>query len=80
MIIDGVMLMVIGMSVVFVFLILLNIAINFLASLTKEHALVEQEAIKAEEKALRDKKSRAKGTGTNTSLVAAVAAAIKLRA
>ncbi|MGL1902254.1 MAG: OadG family protein [Fibrobacterales bacterium] len=77
---DGIMVMLIGMSIVFVFLVLLNIAINILTSLTKEHAQKEQDAIAAEERALREKKALKSKRGSDTSLIAAIAAAVKLRA
>ncbi len=74
------MLMLIGMGVVFVFLVLLNGAIQILTNLTKEHAHTEEATIKAEEQALRDKKANKQARGNDTSLIAAIAAAVKLRA
>jgi oxaloacetate decarboxylase gamma subunit len=80
MILDGIMVMLIGMSIVFVFLALLNIAINILTSLTKEHAQREEQAILAAERAEREKKAQKSKRGSDTSLIAAITAAVKLRA
>jgi sodium pump decarboxylase gamma subunit len=63
MISDAVMLMLVGMGVVFVFLVLLNIAISLLAYCTREHTRKEETALAEEELARRKKKSIDTGDG-----------------
>ncbi len=63
MISDAVMLMLVGMGVVFVFLVLLNIAISLLAYCTREHTRKEETALAEEELARRKKKSTDTGDG-----------------
>jgi len=60
MISDAVMLMLCGMGVVFVFLVLLNLAISLLAYCTRKHTQMEEEALAIEELARRTKKSKEK--------------------
>ncbi|ASQ90649.1 sodium pump decarboxylase subunit gamma [Prosthecochloris sp. GSB1] len=56
MITDGIILMVVGMVVVFLFLLLLNLLIIGLSSLLKDHALQEQKTLLEAEVAKRNKK------------------------
>ncbi len=60
---NAVMLMLVGMGVVFVFLVLLNIAISLLAYCTREHTRKEETALAEEELARRKKKSIDTGDG-----------------
>ena len=72
MISDAVMLMLVGMGVVFVFLVLLNIAISLLAYCTREHTRKEETALAEEELARRKKKSTDTGnSGIQTAVISA---------
>ncbi len=72
MISDAVMLMFVGMGVVFVFLVLLNIAISLLAYCTREHTRKEETALAEEELARRKKKSTDTGnSGIQTAVISA---------
>jgi len=72
MISDAVMLMLVGMGVVFVFLVLLNIAISLLAYCTREHTRKEETALAEEELARRKKKSIDTGdSGIQTAVISA---------
>ena len=74
MISDAVMLMLVGMGVVFVFLVLLNIAISLLAYCTREHTRKEETALAEEELARRKKKST--DTGDRDIQTAIISAAV----
>ena len=74
MISDAVMLMLVGMGVVFVFLVLLNIAISLLAYCTREHTRKEETALAEEELARRKKKST--DTGNSGIQAAVISAAV----
>jgi sodium pump decarboxylase gamma subunit len=72
MISDAVMLMLVGMGVVFVFLVLLNIAISLLAYCTREHTRKEETALAEEELARRKKKKTDTGnSGIQTAVISA---------
>lgn len=72
MISDAVMLMFVGMGVVFVFLVLLNIAISLLAYCTRKHTRKEETALAEEELARRKKKSTDTGdSGIQTAVISA---------
>lgn len=78
MISDAVMLMLVGMGVVFVFLVLLNIAISLLAYCTREHTRKEETALAEEELARRKKKSIDTGDGgIQTAVISAAVHAYK---
>ncbi|MHC4270000.1 MAG: OadG family protein [Planctomycetota bacterium] len=71
---NSILLMFIGMGVVFLFLVLLNIAISLLTYFTREHTQKEETALEAEELASRQKKKKgimAKDSGVNTAVIAA---------
>ncbi len=76
MISDAVMLMLVGMSVVFVFLVLLNLAMSLLAYCTREHTSREKAALAEEELARRRKKSKSIDTGDIGTQTAVIAAAV----
>jgi sodium pump decarboxylase gamma subunit len=72
MISDAVMLMLVGMGVVFVFLVLLNIAISLLAYCTREHTRKEETSLAEEELARRKKKKTDTGdSGIQTAVISA---------
>jgi len=80
MISNAFMLMFVGMSVVFIFLVLLNLAMSLLAYCTREHTHREQTALADEELARRRKKK--KGTdigdiGTQTAVISAAVHAFR---
>ena len=60
MITDGLILMVVGMVVVFLFLLLLNVLISGLSWLLKDHALFEEKQLLEAEAAKRKKKNTVK--------------------
>ncbi len=75
MISNSILLMFIGMGVVFLFLVLLNIAISLLTYFTREHTHKEETALEAEELARRQKKKKkgikTEDSGVNTAVIAA---------
>ena len=74
---NAIMLMFIGMGIVFVFLVLLNIAISSLEFLTREHTSKEETALAEEELARRKKKKRKSiETGDSSVQTAVITAAI----
>ncbi len=72
---NAVMLMLVGMSVVFVFLVLLNLAMSLLAYCTREHTRMEQAALAEEELARRQKK-KSINTGDIETQTAVISAAV----
>ncbi|MCP5007823.1 MAG: OadG family protein [Planctomycetes bacterium] len=72
---NSILLMFVGMGVVFLFLVLLNIAISLLAYLTREHTRMEEAVLREEELARRQKKKKkggkAEDSGTYTAVIAA---------
>lgn len=74
---NAIMLMFIGMGIVFIFLVLLNVAISLLEYLTREHTRKEESAL-AEAKLARKKKKKRQGIGSGDSSVqtAVISAAI----
>jgi len=77
MISNAIMLMFIGMGIVFVFLVLLNIAISLLEFFTREHTSKEETAL-AEEELARRKKKKTKSikAGDSSKQTAVISAAI----
>ncbi|HJO47372.1 MAG TPA: OadG family protein [Candidatus Scalindua sp.] len=74
------MLMFVGMSVVFVFLVLLNQAMSLLAYYTHEHTRREKAALAEEELARRSKKNKSIDTGdidTRTTVISAAVHAFR---
>jgi sodium pump decarboxylase gamma subunit len=63
---NAVVLMFVGMSVVFVFLVLLNLAMSLLAYCTHEHTRSEEAVLAEEELARRSKKKGSIDTGIGT--------------
>ena len=77
---NAVMLMFVGMSVVFVFLVLLNLAMSLLAYCTHEHTRREKAALAEEELARRSKKNKSIDTGdidTRTTVISAAVHAFR---
>ena len=77
---NAVMLMFVGMSVVFVFLVLLNQAMSLLAYCTHEHTRREKAALAEEELARRSKKNKSIDTGdidTRTTVISAAVHAFR---
>lgn len=74
---NAIMLMFIGMGIVFIFLVLLNVAISLLEYLTREHTRKEESAL-AEAKLARKKKKKRQDIGSGDSSVqtAVISAAI----
>ncbi len=70
------MLMFVGMSVVFVFLVLLNLAMSLLAYCTHEHTRREKAALAEEELARRSKKNKSIDTGDIDTRTAVISAAV----
>ncbi|MBS1259146.1 MAG: oxaloacetate decarboxylase gamma chain [Candidatus Scalindua arabica] len=70
------MLMFVGMSVVFIFLVLLNLAMSLLAYCTREHTSREQAALAEEELARRSKKKKSIDTGDIGTQAAVISAAV----
>ena len=76
--IEGLKLMVIGMTTVFVFLSIMIMVINLVARLTKKHAIIELDQLE-EAKLARASKSRnkkGKGTGQGQVPTAVISAAV----
>ena len=76
MISDAVLLMLIGMGVVFVFLVFLNIAISALAYFTREHTRKEENILAEEELARRKKKKKSTDTEESDIKTAVISAAV----
>ena len=77
---NAVILMFVGMSVVFVFLVLLNQAMSLLAYCTHEHTRREKAALAEEELARRSKKNKSIDTGdidTRTTVISAAVHAFR---
>ncbi len=70
------MLMFIGMSVVFVFLVLLNLAMSLLAYCTREHTRREEAALAEEELARKMKRKKSIDTGDIGTQTAVISAAV----
>ena len=70
------MVMFVGMSVVFVFLVLLNQAMSLLAYCTHEHTRREKAALAEEELARRSKKNKSIDTGDIDTQTAVISAAV----
>jgi len=72
---NAIMLMFVGMGIVFIFLVLLNIAMSVLERLTKEHTLKEESDLAEAElarKKKKNKKNRVSGdTGVQTAVISA---------
>jgi sodium pump decarboxylase gamma subunit len=72
---NSILLMFIGMGVVFLFLVLLNIAISLLTYFTREHTHKEETALAEEELARRQKKKKkgikAEDSSVNTAVITA---------
>ncbi|MGR3304493.1 MAG: OadG family protein [Candidatus Scalindua sp.] len=73
---NAVMLMFVGMSVVFVFLVLLNLAMSLLAYCTREHTRREEVALAEEELARKRKKKKTIDTGDIDTQTAVISAAV----
>ena len=73
---NAVMLMFVGMSTVFVFLVLLNLAMSLLAYCTREHTCREEAALAEEELARRRKKKKNIDTGDIGTQTAVISAAV----
>ena len=73
---NAVMLMFVGMSVVFVFLVLLNLAMSLLAYCTREHTRMEEAVLAEEELARRRKKKKSIDTGDIGTQTAVISAAV----
>ena len=77
MISNAIMLMFIGMGIVFVFLVLLNIAMSLLEFFTREHTRMEETDLAEAELARRKKKKRNSiETGDSSVQTAVISAAI----
>jgi len=72
---NAIMLMFIGMGIVFIFLVLLNIAISLLERLTREHTSKEEAAIAEAEIARKKKKNKKSRVSGDTSVQTAVISA-----
>ena len=72
---NAIMLMFIGMGIVFIFLVLLNIAISLLERLTREHTRKEESALAEAELARKKKKSRKSVASGDSSVQTAVISA-----
>jgi len=72
---NSILLMFVGMGVVFLFLVLLNIAISILTYFTREHTQKEETALEEAELARRQKKKKkgikAEDSSVNTAVIAA---------
>lgn len=73
---NAVMLMFVGMSVVFVFLVLLNLAMSLLAYCTREHTRREEVALAEEDLARKRKKNKIINTGDIDTQTAVISAAV----
>ncbi len=76
MISDAIILMLFGMGVVFVFLVLLNLAISLLAYFTREHTLKEEASMAEEARARREKKRGSPHIKDDKMPVAIISAAV----
>jgi len=74
--IEGLKLMVIGMSTVFVFLLLMILLINLVAFFTQKHAIVELEQIELEKLARLNKSRKKKKGASNGAPTAVITAAV----
>ena len=74
---NAVMLMFVGMSVVFVFLVLLNLAMSLLAYCTREHTRREEVALAEEDLARKQKKNKIINTGDIDTQTAVISAAVR---
>jgi sodium pump decarboxylase gamma subunit len=72
---NAVILMFVGMSIVFVFLVLLNLAMSLLAYCTHEHTCREEAVLAEEELARRNKKKKSIDTGGDIGTQSAVISA-----
>jgi sodium pump decarboxylase gamma subunit len=79
MITNGLMLMAIGMGSVFTFLVLLTVAIYMLTVLTRSHAEKEQQFLLDSERKKRDAANKKTKPSSDSDIVAAIAAALRLR-
>ncbi len=70
------MLMFVGMSVVFIFLVLLNLTMSLLAYCTRGHTSREQAALAEEELARKRKKKISTDTGDIVTQTAVISAAV----
>ncbi len=73
---NAVMLMFVGMSVVFVFLVLLSLAMSLLAYCTREHTRREEVALAEEDLARKQKKNKIINTGDIDTQTAVISAAV----
>lgn len=73
---NAVMLMFVGMGVVFIFLVLLNLAVSLLAYCTREHTRKEEAALAEEDIARRKKKKKGIDTGGGSIQTAVISAAV----
>jgi len=72
---NAIMLMFVGMGIVFIFLVLLNIAMSVLERLTKEHTLKEESDLAEAELARKRKKNKKRRVSGDTSIQTAVISA-----
>ena len=72
---NAIMLMFIGMGIVFIFLVLLNIAISLLERFTREHTSNEESAIAEAELARKKKKNKKSRVSGDISVQTAVISA-----
>jgi sodium pump decarboxylase gamma subunit len=72
---NAIMLMFIGMGIVFIFLVLLNIAISLLERLTREHTRKEEAYIAEAELARKEKKNKKNRVSSDSSIQTAVISA-----
>ena len=73
---NAIMLMFVGMGIVFIFLVLLNVAMSLLERFTREHTRKEESDLAEAELARKKKKKRSIETGDNRVETAIVSAAI----
>lgn len=73
---NAVMLMFVGMGVVFIFLVLLNLAVSLLAYCTREHTRKEETALAEEDIARRKKKKKGIDTRGGSIQTAVISAAV----
>jgi sodium pump decarboxylase gamma subunit len=73
---NAIMLMFIGMGIVFIFLVLLNIAISLLERLTREHTRNEESALAEAEFARKRKKNKSRASGDSSVQTAVISAAV----
>ncbi len=72
---NAIMLMFIGMGIVFIFLVLLNIAISLLERFTREHTRKEEASIAEAELARKKKKNKKSRVSDDSSVQTAVISA-----